>query len=459
MAKQLFSNNASTTLAAAITNSATSITVSAGKGALFSSPSGGDWEILTITDGTNTEVVKLTARSTDTLTVTRAQESTTGSAFAAGATIEGRITKATLESFARPSNTDVSNVAFGDSSTVTNIDGVTLGASASNAAQRSVAIGKAASIASQNNIAIGYGAKDSFDRTWTASFSNLRGDTLHDGANHLFYCSWDAASGSSTPSWVTTGPGAVTSDGSTSWYYIGANETIKTNSVSIGFGANSIGADTVSIGGGAVATKEGVSIGGYAVSTYSGVAIGNSANCFGGPNYGGNVAIGNWSWVQAANYCIAIGADAVNLIERTHVIGGASLVSKTNNSGDFAVSFAAQENYIFTNAISLTQTAADNIATINIPTGASFYPNEVGLIVTSASGVTVQPEISFGITGNSTSILAQTATTKSAAKGRDKFTPISGDGIAGAIKMSLKVSATATAMMGRFYIKGVMVED
>lgn len=83
---QLFTNNASSTLNGAITAAATSITVN--NGAAFSSPTGGDYELLTLFDGvdvdssTNVEIVKMTARSTNVLTVVRAQEGTTGFAFA-----------------------------------------------------------------------------------------------------------------------------------------------------------------------------------------------------------------------------------------------------------------------------------------------------------------------------------------------------------------------------------------
>lgn len=106
---QLFTNNAATTLAAAITTTGqTSITVQTGKGALFPNPTSPDFALLTLDDGTNIEIVKLTARSTDTLTIVRAQESTTAQAsfaatttkvelrFTAG-TIGGLITRAPIE--------------------------------------------------------------------------------------------------------------------------------------------------------------------------------------------------------------------------------------------------------------------------------------------------------------------------------------------------------------------------
>lgn len=56
------------------------------------STTAGDYFYATITDGTNREVVKVTAVSGNTLTVTRGQDGTSGTAFASGSTIEIRPT-------------------------------------------------------------------------------------------------------------------------------------------------------------------------------------------------------------------------------------------------------------------------------------------------------------------------------------------------------------------------------
>ena len=103
MATQLFANNAASVLASGITNVATSLTVTIGHGARFPSPSGGDYFLATLCQQgsageINFEIVKVTARSTDTFTVVRAQEGTTGLAYNAGDKFELRLTKGTMES-------------------------------------------------------------------------------------------------------------------------------------------------------------------------------------------------------------------------------------------------------------------------------------------------------------------------------------------------------------------------
>lgn len=95
-----FTNNATTTLASSITASATSIPLVVGTGALFPAIAGGSGDHFygTLVDSSNNiEIVKVTARSTDTLTVIRGQDGTTAKAYIGGDKFELRPTAAALE--------------------------------------------------------------------------------------------------------------------------------------------------------------------------------------------------------------------------------------------------------------------------------------------------------------------------------------------------------------------------
>jgi len=92
-----FTNNGHSTLAASVATSDTSITVASGHGARFPSLSGSAYFFVTLIDASNNlEIVKCTGRSSDVLTITRAQESTTARVFAIGDRIELRVTAAGL---------------------------------------------------------------------------------------------------------------------------------------------------------------------------------------------------------------------------------------------------------------------------------------------------------------------------------------------------------------------------
>lgn len=98
MPNMLYTNNAATTLASGITNSATSLTVATGTGVLFPAPTGSQYFYCTLINaaGTTIEIVKVTARSTDTFTIVRAQDNTTASAFSTGDKVELRLVAAEL---------------------------------------------------------------------------------------------------------------------------------------------------------------------------------------------------------------------------------------------------------------------------------------------------------------------------------------------------------------------------
>ncbi len=89
------SNNATSRLASPITSGAASLDVTPGEGALFPSLSGGDVFRATIVsvDGAAREIVEVTARSTDSMSITRAKEGTTAAGFAAGAFISNFVTE------------------------------------------------------------------------------------------------------------------------------------------------------------------------------------------------------------------------------------------------------------------------------------------------------------------------------------------------------------------------------
>lgn len=103
-------NNAVTTLAAGITNIATTLTVAPGTGALFPALAAGDWFWLTLLNAAGaTEITKCTARATDALTITRAQDGTTAATWLSGDVV-GLFPTAALMNDAMSALTVASNI-------------------------------------------------------------------------------------------------------------------------------------------------------------------------------------------------------------------------------------------------------------------------------------------------------------------------------------------------------------
>ncbi len=110
MTAVLTTNGAMTTIAAAITNVATTITLSAGTGALFPTLGTGQVFYGQLVQGTVTEIVQVTARAADTLTVVRGQDGTAAAAFAQGSAFNLIVSAAVLNSYAPAPGSAYANV-------------------------------------------------------------------------------------------------------------------------------------------------------------------------------------------------------------------------------------------------------------------------------------------------------------------------------------------------------------
>lgn len=103
----VWTNNASSLLASGISNSALTVVVTAGEGALFPAISAGQYSVATLEDTSgNIEVVYVTGRTSDTMTIIRAQEGTTALAFASGSRFELRVTAGVLATLLQKTGAD-----------------------------------------------------------------------------------------------------------------------------------------------------------------------------------------------------------------------------------------------------------------------------------------------------------------------------------------------------------------
>lgn len=98
--------------------------------------------------------------------------------------------------------------------------------------------------------------------------------------------------------------------------------------------------------------------------------------------------------------------------------------------------------------------------TLTIPTGCKFWIDEVGIICTSLAALTTQPTFRAGISGNPAKQSAATTTTTLTAAGkRERRTPIAPEDGETTLTAGITVAAVATTMRGRFYWRGILLED
>ena len=119
-----FTNNATTTLGGAINSSVTSLSVAAGTGTLFPTLTGSDYFYCTLTNTVGTiEIIKVTARSTDTFTIVRGQDGSTANSWSLGDKVELRLVAASLNDFPKLDETNTFSAANTFSARTTNTVG------------------------------------------------------------------------------------------------------------------------------------------------------------------------------------------------------------------------------------------------------------------------------------------------------------------------------------------------
>lgn len=95
-----FSNNAITTISTAVSSTATTIIVAAGTGGLFPTLAAGEYFKATLQDvNNNLEIVRVTARTDDTMTVTRGQDGTVAIPFPANSRFELRVLASSAQEY------------------------------------------------------------------------------------------------------------------------------------------------------------------------------------------------------------------------------------------------------------------------------------------------------------------------------------------------------------------------
>lgn len=119
-------NNSFGTISAGINSSATTVTVDSGQGARFPTLGSGDYFYATLVDTSNNlEIIKVTARSSDSMTVVRGQDNTSARAFSIGDRIELRPTAALFNEVISPSTLTVGSgsSATATTNTIVTVDG------------------------------------------------------------------------------------------------------------------------------------------------------------------------------------------------------------------------------------------------------------------------------------------------------------------------------------------------
>ena len=380
---QLFSNAVDTTLSATLLIAGTSATLADGSG--LQSPTGGDHELLVLSAAGNIEIVRITARAGNVVTITRAQEGTVAREWAIGTRAFVGATAATLSPIPTALQNETAqpfSLALGGAGTVGQEGSVVIGYEAT--------AGTTSPTANANGVAVGRAAEA--PREWTVAVG------------------WRAKA--------------------QSYSAVAMGNLANANAIAaIALGEQAYAHGSFALGAGWGVEAEGA---------YS-VALGTSSWAWGSQS----VALGYLAYVGAPN-CFVLSALPV----ATASTGAASIAAWRN----------ATTGAVVTSGVLDFKTA--QTYEIPIPADATFFPDEVGIVITSANTVTVQPTVQFGITGSTQEYLDAVATTGLDAVGkRQRFATLKTAAGAKTLRFEVTVGATATALSGRIYWRGFAIED
>lgn len=233
-------------------------------------------------------------------------------------------------------------------------------------------------------------------------------------------------------------------------------DEIHIDPVNVGVGNVVSGANGVGMGRDNQATgSSAMAFGNASVATATGsLVVGRSGNV------SGVNALGlGYSVVASAHESAALGYRAVARVQKTVNVGGAIIQRKDDGeaAGDALHSFPGVEVVLMSKEVDL-KVVADQ--TLTLASGCHFFADEVGLLITSANTVSGQPTIRAGWTGTLAGLLAAVQTTGlDAGHDRQRFASMLDSGGKTSLTAGVTVAATATTLLGRFYWKGLLVED
>lgn len=503
---QLFSNNASTTLGSDITISDTYIPLATGAGSKFTSPSTPDFELITITQGSNIEVIKVLSKSGDAFnSVVRAQEGTSAYAFTTGAKIEGRVTKGTFDSFVQK---DIKNVVIGaNSATTKTISEVAIGYSAraggvgTNQGTGGIAIGDTAQS----------GATAASTPLRTTSTAYTKGQITRYVIGPDEYMLVCIKSGTTSGSAIGALGSFYYTDGTVRWRvtYLGSGAVATgtssfaggDSSIAIGSFSRADGNNSTVVGAGSGAVETSTAIGSGATANFTkATALGYGATVFLEDSLSVSrlPAVGAYpNWSFGSEYQNYVGLDGIVMSEPMDLAGGSTWAATTQYKHGYVVKPTAPNGHQYVrwdnsydpwSDPDLTQYTASSSSSTQptwptvfgnsvtdgggdwicvktdgsyvsaLPTGSKMVVNEIGFIAYDVSAITVQPTISIGTTGDLTKIAsAQTTSGLTSSFTAWKYVP-SQPVIVPDITFKVDTLATGTRLLGRFYVKGFLIK-
>ena len=419
---QQFSNNATTTLAEPLLDGMTELQVADASAFAELDLGSGDYELVTIAQGDEHEIVRVIGRSgwDDSIwSVVRAQEGTIARPWPAGAAVEARLTAGALSALAGGVSLMAYNAPGGDS---VGVGAVSIQPSRTVSTQvasgeQAVAIGSASTAGEDYALALGY---------------------------HVSCEGWGSAA---------IGPWSrVTGQHG---YAVGAYAEAAEDGVSLGANAFGIGRGGIAIGRwssvsdeavNAVALGHSASVDGKGATAVgeASAGVGDDAVALGKFSYAtgvASVALGLAAWPEDdfTAHCAALPRHVAHRLFET--ASGEEQIARTAYFSAPVVTLMSPEF----NLNSLSGTA------LVLPPNTLFFVDTIGLIVVSAASPVGAPTLSLVS-------LSETPVTVATPGARQIWKSIDSDGLAGEIDILVDAALSSGSQVVRVYLTGLAVQ-
>lgn len=484
MTRQKWSNNARTVVTGTINHSDTSISVE--DSSKFTSLGVNEFEVVTISNGSLNEIVRVTSRSGNTWQVLRGQEGTLAREWQEGSIVESRLTAGSLSRLSQV-EFDVSTLpnimvssenpisAIGPSSNVENNtestavgfrntssgvksnsfgndnlsymnNSLAVGSENQSMHISSVAIGKSNTANNQSAVAIG---------TSNSARGNNSISIGTDNSTSGEKCIAAGSTNTSRSGSITLGESNTANTGSLESILLGkSNQTNKNHTILIGTGNEITGGESISIGHTNTSSKNTtITIGKLNVNSgLESVLIGSQCT-----------ASGDYS-IGVGSRCSSVGEGSISLGKDSKSVGenqfNMMAIPTSQPSSELGglnptLFLSTQETILLTPDFDMK--VNNNTFSLNMPVGSKFFISEIGFISKFVDTVTIHPEVKIGNNVIDNLFIDGMEITSIQPGVRRLLTEV--EESVGVTVITIKLTKNASAMdfVGQFYFKGFAV--
>lgn len=388
------------------------------------------------------------------------------------------------------------SVAIGSDAYADGADSLAAGFYAEAQDNSTTALGTRTSAQGYNSTCVGYSANTfhnyalAIQNCQSGGYRSIQMGAYSSAGNYAFAAMYQAQAGA-----YGISLGGSSSAGTGQSTAVGYSATAGTQSVAVGGSATASASYATAVGRSSTAGSRTVAVGHTALAQslyntavgYQASAGGDYSTVLGGfaSSAGGYTVAVGVNATCAGSYTVAVGYNASAPLNGSIAIGNNATAPAANvariaapivipgltvpfgNAAQRLSRMAGCEVVLLSNSYDLTDVTPFDGGTLGnkdfwvMPAGLKFYPDEVGIVTETQTGVTTGPTVSFGHGGTGSEVLSSqlfASAVLGQSGGRGEYASVAPEGV-GTVSIDMVTGATATTLTGRFFVRGLLLEN